>query len=492
MPGFVWRTGQLYQTEAEMKTIFDILSPRESLFRKGREPEEKTQPAPLPLDVIGQRSEGLRHRMDAFCSRLEDTVLLREEFQILLKPLSDIATELELARTRINELEQGLRIEQRSRDEACQTVLDLKTRYATFDLNISEMARKHDAVAAELSQKTLQAEKLEEALLLAEESQAEAMRRASEYEKALKIHDRENTVNRAALEASAARIAQLENELNVASEKTEMLGRECQRLRENNAVHAQQLTESAALQKTLEIDLAGLRKRLADAEAQLAQEQAGREQAHVQHRSVLATLQAEKVASEEQNTSLRARLDIAEQSTRQLRQQLLERDEAYRTLERHLHDVQMAKSLAENAHQALQAEATKLAERAGEAEKARREADNRSAMMAKAIAAKDAILDQNGERISALTAMLADAETAIQAEKTELQATIRRLTAEIENEKSERALLQGALNISRESRAEVQRQFDSFRRTARLSVVGQEASPPDTVESNVLSINQKG
>lgn len=475
-----------------MKSILDILSPRETLFRKVREPDEKLLAVPLPLDVIGQRSEGLRQRMDAFCSRLEDAMLLREEFDLMLKPLSDIASELELARTRIIELEQGLRIEQRSRDEACQTVLDLKTRYATFDLNIAEMTRKHDAVAAELSQKSVQLGTLEEALVIAEEAQAEAERRATEFEKALKIHDRENTVNRAALEASSARIAQLEHELNVASEKTEVLGRECQRLRESNAQHSQQLTESSALQKTLEIDLAGLRKRLADAEGNYAQEQAAREQANVQHRSVLATLQAEKAASDEQNASLRSRLDIAEQSNRQLRQQVLERDESNRTLERNHHEVQMARSLIENAHQALQAEATKLAERVGEAERARREADNRSAMMAKAIAAKDAIIDQNGERISALTAMLAEAETALQAEKTELQATIRRLTAEIENEKSERALLQGALNISRESRAEVQRQFDSFRRSARLSVVGGEASPPDTVESNVLSINQKG
>lgn len=477
-----------------MRNIFDILSPKETLFRKGRDaPDEKPAlPLSLPLDVIGQRSEGLRQRMDTFCSRLEDTILLREEFQLLLKPLSDIASELELARTRINELEQGLRIEQRSRDEACQTVLDLKTRYATFDLNISEMTRKHDAVSAELSKKSEQADRLEEALHAAVEAEAEATRRAAEFEKALKIHDRENTVNRAALEASSARIAQLEHEINVASESNEVLGRECQRLREGNTVHSQQLTEAYALQKTLEIEIAGLRKRLADAETLHAHEQAAREQANVQHQSILATLQAEKAATEEQNASLRARLDIAEQSTRQLRQQVLERDEAHRAVERNLHEVQMARSMIDNAHHALQAEAMKLAERAGEAEKARREADNRSAMMAKAIAAKDAIIDQNSERIAALTAMLAEAESAIQAEKTELQATIRRLTAEIENEKSERALLQGALNISRESRAEVQRQFDTFRRTARLSVVGQETSPPDTIESNVLSINQKG
>lgn len=474
-----------------MKNLLDILSPMDTPFRKGRRANAKVDPMSIPLDAVGQRSEDLRQRLDAYSGRLEDALLLREEFRQLVKPLSEIASELEAARTRIVELEQSLRVERRGREESSQALADLKSRFSAYELNLAELSRKYENASAELGERILQAGGLEEALRLSEEARTDIARKAAEFEKALKIHERESTVHRAALEASSARISRLEQDLNVATEQTTVLDRESLRLKEANVAYAHQVAELTALQKTLELDLSTARRRLAELESQYVQDKASADQAAVQQRTLLAAVQMEKTAAEELNASLKARLEIAEQTTRQLRQQQMEKDEASRTVERLYGELQISKSLIDNAHHALQADVAKLTDRVNEAEKARREAESRAAMMSKAIAAKDAILDQNAERITALTGMLADGESATQAEKAELVATNRRLVAELENERSERALLQGALNISRESRAEVQRQFDAFRRSARAPLVSIEAGSLASTESNVLSINQK-
>lgn len=484
-----------------MKSIVGFLSSKDSLFRLSRTLEgpadttlSEAQAAPLvmPLDVLGQRNEGLRHRIDALRGRLEDAALLRDEFQQLIQPLSEIAGELEVARTRVIELEQGLRLEKRSHEETDQAMVDLKARQLTYEMNIADLSRKYEAAATEAGERAARLEQVEEALRAAEESAADGARRSSEFEKALKVHEREATSARAALEASTARVAALENDLFLATERLAVLELEALRLQEASTAQSQQLTDTTLQRKTAEADLGDTRKKLAELEATHTRELAAREQAATRQRALLGALQAEKAATEDQNAGLRARLEVSEQSSRQLRQQLLERDEGYRQLERATSEMQVSRSLTDNALKAAQTEATKLAERLNEAEKARRESDSRNAMIAKAIAAKDAIIEQSAERIASLTAALADLEAVLQAEKAGFHVSTQRLSAELENERSERALLQGALNISRESRAEVQRQFDVFRRALRLNPAGGETGQPVAPESNILSINQKG
>jgi crescentin len=49
-----------------------------------------------------------------------------------------------------------------------------------------------------------------------------------------------------------------------------------------------------------------------------------------------------------------------------------------------------------------------------------------------------------------------------------LEAANRRLTEELQNEKSERSLLQGALEIARESRVKIQNKYVALRKRTRL------------------------
>jgi crescentin len=49
-----------------------------------------------------------------------------------------------------------------------------------------------------------------------------------------------------------------------------------------------------------------------------------------------------------------------------------------------------------------------------------------------------------------------------------LEAANRRLTGELQNERSERSLLQGALEIARESRVKIQKKYVALRKRTRL------------------------
>ncbi|MFL5027552.1 MAG: chromosome partitioning protein ParA, partial [Microvirga sp.] len=72
-------------------------------------------------------------------------------------------------------------------------------------------------------------------------------------------------------------------------------------------------------------------------------------------------------------------------------------------------------------------------------------------------------------------------------ERNTLEAANRRLTVELQNEKAERSLMQGALEIARESRIKIQKKYISLRKKTRLDA--QEDDPTlfdeDEIETNV-------
>ena len=72
-------------------------------------------------------------------------------------------------------------------------------------------------------------------------------------------------------------------------------------------------------------------------------------------------------------------------------------------------------------------------------------------------------------------------------ERSTLEAANRRLTEELQNEKAERSLIQGALEIARESRVKIQKKYIALRKKTRLDA--QEDDPSlfdeDELETNV-------
>lgn len=85
-------------------------------------------------------------------------------------------------------------------------------------------------------------------------------------------------------------------------------------------------------------------------------------------------------------------------------------------------------------------------------------------MLTNAMAAKDAQIEQLQNRSEALKNQLDDAAVRYEQERTTLEALNRKLIEEVQSERAERALAQGALSIARGSREKLLIQIEELKR----------------------------
>src|ERR671921_356586 len=89
-------------------------------------------------------------------------------------------------------------------------------------------------------------------------------------------------------------------------------------------------------------------------------------------------------------------------------------------------------------------------------------------MLGKAIAAKDFQIESSDNKVASLTERIDQLTKRFEQERHTLESANRRLTEELQNEKAERSLIQGALEISRESRIKIQKKYIALRKKTRL------------------------
>ena len=89
-------------------------------------------------------------------------------------------------------------------------------------------------------------------------------------------------------------------------------------------------------------------------------------------------------------------------------------------------------------------------------------------MLNKAIAAKDFQIESSDNKLTSLTERIDQLTKRFEQERNTLEAANRRLTEELQNEKAERSLVQGALEIARESRVKIQKKYIALRKKTRL------------------------
>jgi crescentin len=141
--------------------------------------------------------------------------------------------------------------------------------------------------------------------------------------------------------------------------------------------------------------------------------------------------------------------------------------------------------------ESLRADNGRLSTMLQEADKGRNEMEARCDMLVKALAAKDASLESVNSRAANLTDRVEALTLRFEQERMALEVANRRLIEELQNERAERTLAQGALDIARESRSALQRQNESLKRATRSRHgeaaldSAQEAAPRDDRPSNV-------
>lgn len=431
-------------------------------------------PAELTLGVIGQRGEIVRQRIDSLGARLEDLATLKEDFQAVLEPLGEISNELSNARRRIAELERSLQDERQAAALTRSMLADITHKYTTVENGHAEALARAEQTHSELRNSNIVLDQQRQALASNTVTIENYERQVFDQSEQNKTLTSENKSLRAEAQAADATISRLEHELSANQETLNAAQQDCLRMR---VLLEEQTRDASEVRVRLEEASAvsdGLRQKLDEVATQLSNEIMRREHAENQLAAEGAAYRANRASLETKLESAIHRVSVTEQMLAQSRAQIKEKDDAHRIAERSAKESTLARAQAERLVQTLQSDISKLTERVMEMKKDKTELEGRCDMLGKAIAAKDTMIDQQAERNSVLTERIAELTHRHQAERAELELANRRLLEDLESERSQRSLVQGALDIARESRAALQKQHEALKRGWRSGQASEE------------------
>ena len=425
------------------------------------------EPRSLSLDVIGQRSEIVKHRIQMMADRLDDLKSLQDDFGSIMTPLAAMADELSRASGRNMELEALLTQEQQSGTSARRELSELARRIASTENELALAQARKSQIEAGLGERDDAIEELRISLrdrTLSFENLERQLYSVSEQAKALQG---ENKALRLEAQATDQALIRAEHELTELRERHNLADQDNRRLQLLSEEQGVKLSDLDARHSEAAAAADNERQRLREVEALLAAEKATREKNDAQYEAEIATHRTERASLAMKFEAATNRLTSTEQLVSQLRNQLREKDEAGRVVERTLKEVSIERVTSDRRVEALQADIARQTERFVELQRLRSELTNRCDMLTKAMAAKDAALEQGASQIAALTDRMDQITRRHETDRNELEIANRRLIEELQTERSERAMALGALEIARESRASLQKQYESLKRSAR-------------------------
>ncbi len=421
----------------------------------------------LSMDSIGQRDETVRQRIGGLLERLDDARSLHDEFAALIEPMIGISDELTRASKRNIELEANLHQERQMLGEVRHEALEGTRKLAELSALYSDTSARASTVESELK----------EALAALEEQ------RALTREKAASLENIERqlfveTEQRVALatEVKALRVeagnsdtalSQAEHDIRGLREKVETVTDENRRLQQLSEDQAVELASVRARLDESESQWEADRDRLRRTQSELATERADRERFQTQYETEAAQHRNDRAGISAKFEAGNARIASMEQTLAQVHRQLRDKDEIIRANERAIKEATIARTTAERRLETLQTDADRQRERFSELQNQRAEASSRVEMLTKALAAKDLTIDQVNARNTQLAERADQLNARFEAARSEFETASRRLAEDLENERSERLLAQGALDIARESRAVLQKQHDALKRAGR-------------------------
>jgi crescentin len=431
-----------------------------------------------PLHEVGQRNELLHVRLSYMADRLEDLKSLADEFQDVSRPIEEIVEELPRAKARILEVEALLSREITESQKAKSELREITDRYSIVANENSGLANKtrllQDAMGrSEIARDGQQIKLVELGKLLSNAQQqltGEADNR-QRLDAEIVLLTTELVDSRDALKAfeeSAARHA----------ESVHRLEREQQRL--------QGVVEKQLLSVVdLEARNGELEKAVQDRSQELAQLRHRIDIDHAEHQksqnglqNTISALHAERSSLALQVDALQSRLAGSEQLLAQTREHLSEKDAAVRMADDTIR-------VAERERSALARQVTVLGQNSShtfnQLEESQRTAENlskRCDMLSKALAAKDAALENAVDKARSRSERVEELTKRFEHERVVLEAAHRRLVEELENERAERNIAQGALKIARESRSSLQRLNESLKRANRSIRSSPDAETP--------------
>ncbi|WP_112663717.1 chromosome partitioning protein ParA [Microvirga flavescens] len=456
--------------------------------------QEKAEPALArpdgALDSIGQKNELIRVRFSNLSDRLEEIRSLKEDFALLTEPIFDLITSYPQLQSRLLETEAVLRQETDNTVSLRREVSELTTSHArmTDDLSATvSQLRKAEAKVRE------QESAIEDLRLSVKDKEAIGADLENqlliETERARTITEENQALRLEAQEADQT-VARAERELIEVRERSSLLDHEVKRLQKVAEEQNYRLSSLSNRYSESETQLESTRARASELETKLMGEQVTRQRLETQLDSERSAHQTDISALDMKIEGLNSRLAATDKILAHTRDQLRDKNEALRSVERGLKETTIEKNTVERRLEATQQEVERQVAMVNELQRSRIELQERVEMLNKAIAAKDFQIESSDNKLSNLSERSDQMTKRFEQERNTLESANRRLTEELQNEKAERSLIQGALEISRESRVKIQKKYVTLRKNTRLDATEDDGSliEEEEADSNVRRI----
>ena len=445
----------------------------------------KIAPTPYaPMEHLGEQNELLHVRFGYMADRLEDLKSLTEDFNLLTRPIAEMAVELPKAKSRILEFEALLHRETEDGRAAKEELKALRAQYS--------------AVCEEKNSVVKRAGSVERALEQAEDEIAKLRTRHSELESLAEAFEKRSSLDKGNRERLESELSTISGELARNVESSHVLNSELSRQKdradqiEREGARLQKIVDNQVLQivehqsRINDLDKVGIAhvQVIEELRRRLSAEQSEHHSALHKQELLGSSLSADKASLLLKVDELNARIASSDKTIGQLRIAVTERDSALHATEESLHASLKEAQTKERQVAVLGQQLEDRTNQWTELKRVYEETHKRAAMLSKALAAKSAALDGAVDQAQSRLEQVEELNQRFESERASLGAANRRLIEELENERAERTLAQGALKIARESRASLQRQNEALKRANRAmrSAPQREEDESDSVE----------
>lgn len=431
-----------------------------------------------PLDTVGQQSEQVRERINSLSIRLDDLKSLADEFGNIVQPVHDFVAQHGLTQAKLMETDALL---SREREVSAQSRIELNELLnssarlsgdlaaAVADLRASEERSREQE--AGLTQSRLRIDD-QTAIIDNLEKQLDA-----ESERARSITD-DNQGLRAEIESLEQYRSRAETDLAEAREQIGIAKDENTRLQQLAETLAQRMSGLKGQLLELEPQIQAGRQEISLLQTKLSTEQLARQKAEVTREAERSAQDAEISALSMKGEGLNAHIQTTDKILANLRDQLREKTDALRATERTLKDTLSEKGISDRRLEASQEVTARQLAQINETQRVAADLKDRAEMLTKALGAKEALLDSANRKTASLGSRIEQINLRFEQERASFEAANRRLIEELQSERAERSLAQGALDIARNSRSKLLTQYTALKR-AQLFAPGQTGRLPD-------------
>lgn len=460
--------------------------------RFGKKPQEESPEAPPPaiaaeaaqptpvkqepiivrpnaaLDSVGQKNELIRVRFANLIDRLEEIRSLKDDFALLSEPVNDLIRTYPQIQSRLLETEAVLKQETETTSSLRRELGELSSTQARMSDDLSATVSQLRKAEAKVREQESLLEDLRLSVKDKEAIVADLENQLSiETERARNITEENQALRLEAQEADQT-VARAERELIETRERNGLLDHEVKRLQKVAEEQNYRLSSLTNRYGELETQLEATRQRASELETKLMAEQVLRQRLETQLDSERSSHQTDLSALDMKIEGLNSRLGATDKILAHTRDQLRDKNEALRGVERSLKETTIEKNTLERRLEATQQEVERQVAMVNELQRSRIELQERVEMLGKAIAAKDFQIESSDNKVASLSERIDQLTKRFEQERSTLEAANRRLTEELQNEKAERSLVQGALEIARESRTKIQKKYVALRQKTRL------------------------